>query len=333
MYSVPGGSDSAVQATNDEALVAKLSAVQRGYFKDPYISALCDALSSPMSRSFPARQPMINRGTYARVSLIRLAVGKFLSAMQSQGPVQIVSLGAGHDTLPFNILSECADARLRYIELDFAEVIRGKVDGIASSPKIASLFKQMTRVGDGVRATTKNGAIYVASPCDLRNLEEVRDVLQLAGIDFSTSTVFIAECVLVYMRPTASDDLIRMASTQFSGVRAFANYEPIMPNDPFGRQMVLNISMRGSPLLGITKYPTTKDQRQRFIDASWSDVDALSMLDAFGSVLDAEDVKRINRIEMLDEVEEWRLMMSHYCVVWARSAPKSQVHLLEKIRL
>jgi hypothetical protein len=40
MNSVPEGSDFAVQATNDEALVAKLSAAQRGYFKDPYICAL-----------------------------------------------------------------------------------------------------------------------------------------------------------------------------------------------------------------------------------------------------------------------------------------------------
>jgi tRNA wybutosine-synthesizing protein 4 len=330
------GSDSAVQATNDEAVVAKLSAVRRGYFKDPYILALCDALSSPISSKAPPRQPMINRGTYARVSFVRGMVTRFLAALRLRGPVQVVSFGAGFDTLPFTLIADNQQNGLtKYVELDFSAVIRGKVDAMASSPLIASLFETMVRSADGgVQAQAKSGgATYVASECDLRDPQRVLQVIKAAGIDSTRSTVFITECVLVYMLPAASDALIRMAHDEFSGVRAFVNYEPIMPHDPFGKQMVLNISMRGSPLLGIDKYRTVELQKSRFLDAGWSDVTSVSMLHAFTAFLNSDDVKRINSIEMLDEVEEWKLMMTHYCFVWAISAPRGQEYILEALSL
>jgi hypothetical protein len=138
---------------------------------------------------------------------------------------------------------------------------------------------------------------------------------------------------LVYMLPTASDALIRMAHDEFTGVRAFVNYEPIMPHDPFGKQMVLNISMRGSPLLGIDMYRTVEEQKSRFLEAGWADVTSVSMLHAFAAFLNADDVKRINGIEMLDEVEEWKLMMTHYCFVWAISAPLEHENMLELLSL
>ena len=36
---------------------------------------------------------------------------------------------------------------------------------------------------------------------------------------------------------------------------AFVLYDPIGPDDPFGRQMLLNLDARGCPLRGITGAP------------------------------------------------------------------------------
>lgn len=38
------------------------------------------------------------------------------------------------------------------------------------------------------------------------------------------------------------------------------------------------------------------------------------MLSIYNSLIPQSEKIRINRIEMLDEVEEWELLMSHYCV-------------------
>jgi len=63
-------SDEAVQLTNDDATECKLSAVQLGYWEDPYISLLI----RPVER----KPPEINRGYYARKKGIELLIEKFL---------------------------------------------------------------------------------------------------------------------------------------------------------------------------------------------------------------------------------------------------------------
>jgi hypothetical protein len=38
------------------------------------------------------------------------------------------------------------------------------------------------------------------------------------------------------------------------------------------------------------------------------------MMQAHDHIVPASEKARINRLEMLDEVEEWVLLMSHYCL-------------------
>jgi tRNA wybutosine-synthesizing protein 4 len=341
----PPSDDAAVRATNDEAFMAKLSAVSRGYLRDPYIIALSDALaSSPlpfsdsaMTRPSPLRQPMINRGTFARVCFVRRMVTSFLAAAPAGSVPQVVSFGAGHDTLSFVLFADEPDRRLHYVELDFPEVVQSKANAVAATPGLASLFDRMTRLGNGgdrgFVAHTASGSQLDVRACDLRDVSGVKDLLIDAGLDLAAPTVFLAECVLVYMDPLASDALIQFAAVDFTGLRAFVAYEPIEPHDAFGVQMVNNIGLRGSPLLGINQYPSVEAQEKRFRDIGWSQVNSMTMLDAFSSLLDADEVKRINRIEMLDEVEEWQLMMQHYCFCWARTAPGGSDDLLNRLAL
>jgi tRNA wybutosine-synthesizing protein 4 len=329
-------SDRAIRATNDEAFAAKVSAVSRGYFQDPYVRALGEATAPGLAQAPPTRQPMINRGTFARVTFVRRCVASFLAAAPPGGPApQVVSFGAGFDTLPFLLVAAAPRSRpLRYVELDFQPLVRAKADAVAATPALAALFERAVRAADGgIAAAAADGSAYTVAPCDLRDTGRVREVLRGAGLDAAAPTVFISECVLVYMEPAASDALIRMAASEFTGLRAFVNYEPVEPGDAFGEQMVKNVAMRGSPLVGIHRYPTVEAQRRRFADAGWAHVDAMSMLDALTGLLDEAEVKRINRIEMLDELEEFRLMMEHYSFVWARAAPEGREQALAGLRL
>ena len=84
--------DAPTRATDNDAAVARLSAVRKGYLSDPYIAALI-----PRAHLQQPRPPLINIGTYLRTRAIDLLLDDWFRLV---GPrkVQIVSLGAGSDT-------------------------------------------------------------------------------------------------------------------------------------------------------------------------------------------------------------------------------------------
>jgi [phosphatase 2A protein]-leucine-carboxy methyltransferase len=84
--------DAPIRATDNDAAIARLSAVQKGYLTDPYIAALV-----PRAHLQQPRPPLINIGTYLRARGIdHLLDGWF--RLSGERKVQIVSLGAGSDT-------------------------------------------------------------------------------------------------------------------------------------------------------------------------------------------------------------------------------------------
>ena len=61
---------------------------------------------------------------------------------------------------------------------------------------------------------------------DLRNLEEVENKLKQAEVDFSLPTIFLAECVLVYIEPDNCQHLLKWFGEHFTSA-AFINYEQV----------------------------------------------------------------------------------------------------------
>ena len=43
------------------------------------------------------------------------------------------------------------------------------------------------------------------------------------------------------------------------------------------------------------------------------------MYDIYNNILDKKDRDRIQRLELFDEYEDWKLIQQHYCIVWAYS--------------
>jgi tRNA wybutosine-synthesizing protein 4 len=99
------------------------------------------------------------------------------------------------------------------------------------------------------------------------------------------------------------------------------------------------------PLLSIKDYPDLESQRQRFLSAGWERVEAKDMNQIYTDFLDLQENKRfdviiiiiiiiiistsfemfifltlhyrIEKLEIFDELEEWHLIQSHYCLVAA----------------
>lgn len=62
---------------------------------------------------------------------------------------------------------------------------------------------------------------------DLRNTTEVENKLKQAEIDFTIPTIFLAECVLVYIETSNCSNLLKYLSTRFT-TSVFINYEQVI---------------------------------------------------------------------------------------------------------
>jgi len=139
------------------------------------------------------------------------------------------------------------------------------------------------------------------------------------NIDFSVDALIVSECVLIYVDAERGDTLLHWFARTFSR-SSILTYEQIHPDDPFGRQMVQNITRRGCALASLHKYPNVGAQKQRYIDAGWQYVVVRTMNDVYDNALEPTDKRRIERLELFDEIEEWRLIQHHYCIVLAKSS-------------
>ena len=303
-------SDAAVQETNNQAAVAKHAAVAAGYYEDAHVQLFVSRRQQGVRGT-----PLINRGYFARVAVFRRAVDQFLAA-HGPGRAQIVSLGAGFDTLYFRLRPE--QRPRAFVELDFGDVTLNKVSVIRRS---AALQEIIGKEAWDACATKEQGRVdagaYHLAPVDLRDRASVEAALERAGLVRSEPVLVLAECVFVYLAPEHTEALLAWFAGAWSSV-GIVSYDPFgAQQTAFARTMMGNLAARGSPLLGSPATPTLEAHRQRFLAAGWTHAHAQTMLEAYAALIDEAERARVEQIERFDEYEEWNLIMSHYGIVYA----------------
>ncbi|KAI8868483.1 leucine carboxyl methyltransferase [Ramicandelaber brevisporus] len=342
-------SDSILSSTNDDAAVSRLSAVNAGYLTDPFARLFVQRAKR--------RSPLINRGTYCRINAIHRLVRTFLDSVQDQ--CQIVSLGAGSDTLYFRLKADERSHQqqqqqqqqqqhrsdFKMFEVDLLNVVAAKKRIIEQNALMNDLVGENKAPASPSDQIQLNTASYSLISGDLRQFEQsVAPSLTSCGFDAQRPTMVIAECVLVYLQPESSNAVINWFGQAFNSATnscsAFAVYDPMHLGDRFGDVMERNLTEVGILMPGFRAFSNKAAQRERFINSSWSStaganasVSTLDVSEYHQRCISNSEMGRLARLEMLDELEEYSMLVSHYCLTWAvtplhheESSKQAQVH-------
>ncbi|KAG0244104.1 S-adenosyl-L-methionine-dependent methyltransferase [Mortierella sp. GBAus27b] len=230
---------------------------------------------------------------------------------------QIVSLGCGSDTRYFKLKAKGLSVH-KYFEIDFQESTAKKAAVIKKNKALTDIIGDPDlKLGQG--GTELYSTDYDLLSGDLREFESsLVPKLKARGFDTSLPTLFLSECVLIYIQPRDSDAIVEWVRNNMDA-SLFVVYEQINPTDPFGAMMLRNLKARQIELPGIHAYPSLKSQEERFLSRGWLAAKAVTM-NVLYNILEEDEVKRTSNLEIFDEVEEWQLLADHYCVAWAYHA-------------
>ncbi|XP_032423153.1 tRNA wybutosine-synthesizing protein 4 [Xiphophorus hellerii] len=315
------GSDTAVQGTNDSSVVSKASAAAQGYFRDPFIQHFVCKVSR--------RAPLINRGYFVRWRAVDHCVRRFLLITAKCPNRQVLSLGAGFDSLYFRL---CADGALdgtAVFEVDFPDVARRKAALVTSNATLRGMLDPC------LPPIPQPGPVYMCSSqyrllgVDVREESQTEEALSAAGLDWAAPTLILSEVVLTYMETQRSDAVIGWAAKRLPR-SLFVMYEQIRPDDPFGRVMQDHFLKLNSTLHALQQYPDLSAQRQRFLDKGWERCVCVDMNAFYLGLVPQEERDRIETLEPFDEHEEWHQKCSHYFILTASRGALMEQALLSQ---
>ncbi|ETS05521.1 S-adenosyl-L-methionine-dependent methyltransferase [Trichoderma reesei RUT C-30] len=304
--------DSIIQGTDTDAAVSRLSAVDLGYLSDPYARYFVSAIDGPPARRFP----IINRGTYTRTTAIDTLVHSFLAGAQGEGSrqgvtKQIVSLGAGTDTRPFRLFTQQGYPQLIYHEIDFPVTSAKKLKTVEAVPPLANILTNRSRGDTDVDWSSQpsNGQ-YFCHGLDIRRLSPAAQE-NLPGLRTDVPTLVLSECCLCYLSQEESDGVLAYFSSRIPNIAAVI-YEPVHLGDPFSETMISNLAARNIHMPSLERRRDEGDEAARLKRLGYETTRQLSIDRLWSKWVNEEEKERVDRLEGLDEVEEWQLLAGHY---------------------
>ncbi|KIO22660.1 hypothetical protein M407DRAFT_116668 [Tulasnella calospora MUT 4182] len=306
--SFPDG-DAAIRSTDDDAAHARVSAVRKGYLKDPYIQYLV-----PRLHLIPTRPPLINIGTYVRSEVIDKLMVKWLDLLDESSQAQIVSLGAGSDSRFWRFTDLPPKAKIvKWIEIDFPEIVAKKALAVRKHSKLSEAVGPDLAIEKG--GTVLRSSVFNILAVDLRG--EPSEALQPLEVLLSDGqpVLLLAECVFPYMSPETSAAIIRWFTERYSRV-SIISYDMFGLGDAFGKVMRENLQIRNIELPGVDDNPTRQSLEHRLHGCGLSETNSVTLKNARAACFPGPEVDRISGLERLDEVEELDLVLGHYSITW-----------------
>lgn len=259
-------------------------------------------------------------GTYTRTTALDILVDQFLSESDGHPTAekQIVSLGAGTDTRCLRLLSQSLPRAITYHEVDFPVICDSKFSTVSKQAALRTILQVPVYVeGDkSWKAQSQNGSQLWCHGLDLRELAHAGDTSKLNGIKTDLPTLLISECCLCYLQMAEAEGVIKYFADRIPDL-GIVLYEPVKPDDPFGRMMISNLAARGVRMPTLDAYKEPQDQETRLRDAGFAQVKVMTVDRIWDTWVPEKEKERVDCLEGLDEVEEWKLLAGHYVVAWA----------------
>jgi len=284
-----------VMSTNDDAASCKRYAVSKNYWQDEYLQYFV--------KLSERRTPEINRGYYIRYKCVRNIVNQFLSITNRK--CQIINMGAGFDTMYWNLFNENLNPIHGFYEIDFPQVVQRKCYCINSKQQLQKCLTGDIKIDKEVIESE----FYNLFSADITKIDELNSILIEKGIDKNIPTLFLTECVMVYISIENGKNLLKYISDNFPTV-LYSEYDPINLNDRFGEVMKQNLRNRQCNLLGLHENLKSKIT---FLKYFFKNVNAKSMVDVYNEIPIAEK-QRMEKLEFFDEIELLTDLLTHYCI-------------------
>ncbi len=319
---------------------------------DPYSVLFCNR-----GKNVRRNEPLHNLGTFYRVAHVRKAIEMFLMSDDDDDDdddaegvgedtakyaKQVINLGSGYDTSWWCLVGNIASidgkestkrSRVKWYDVDFAEVTRRKIKTIEKHEALREPLGVYHFERDGSELRSTSGYNLVSA--DLRDAEEIKEILTEARVDWQLPTLFVTEVALSYLNGEKCEKALRLCAT-FDGDssssnngsknrnkvvanRAIVSYEAMRLNDEFGRRMCRNVrEQRGTPFLALEEENGSRvdcaSVEAMFLRCGFDSAKCRKMTECQDVLLSREEIYRAERLEMLDEREEFNLIQSHYGV-------------------
>ncbi|SBS86862.1 leucine carboxyl methyltransferase, putative [Plasmodium ovale curtisi] len=269
-----------------------------GYYRDPFLKYFIKKIEK--------RSPLINRGYYSRVAALRQYIDLF-----------------------FKSLNDERYKNVTYYEMDFYELLREKSSVINQVDELKKfLIYDEKTVDDWKKGDVINCVNYKMLSFDLNDWASIERNLTSYKFNFSLPTLFLCECVLIYLEIESSDNLIKKLAELMKNTACIIVYEQVNPSTAFGKIMIDNFNQRGIGLKSIYKYNSLDLQLMRYKSLGWLNVYINDMNEIYDYHLGEDEKKEIEKIEMFDEFEEWRLLQNHYFILVAFNCYTSRLDKL-----
>ena len=222
---------------------------------------------------------------------------------------QIVNLGAGFDTLFWFLASRYDNQDMPVVfEVDLPGVTSRKCLAIKAKDPLISLVEKFGKVSFGKGDLHSNK--YHLFPCDIQDLKELELKLFSSGIDKTKPTLFLCECLLVYIPRIPVRDLVTWIATTFN-TSQFVSYGPVGLADSFGATMQENLRRAGCELLGAEWCESVDKQLE--LMAAFQKKNVVTMDTIYRNV-GGKELRRVEGIQALDEIEPFFQLLRHYCI-------------------
>lgn len=149
-----------------------------------------------------------------------------------------------------------------------------------------------------------------------------KEALTLTSLKPNLPTLIISECCLCYLPPLTASAILSFFATTIRSSLGIVIYEPIKPDDAFGKMMVSNLAARDINMPTLEVYKEAHDQERRLREAGFGGEEegggarSKTIVQIWEEWTSQEEKERLDALEGLDEVEEWQLLAAHYIVVW-----------------